>query len=226
MWPFGWLSDLREVATLLDRVRRVAHADDEIPIDEHRAPDGEVARCASLIRETLTKAPARHQPALNRELAGLLRRLGPAERLEADGIYRRLRAEAPSNNAIHWNHALLLKRLGRFDEALAALDAYASAGGERDKPFRWNTGICATGAGLGQKALDMWLAEGFKIALGRRHARGRLPRCPDSHLQQRRARRATVRARCRSSRLRVRLGQATQPVPRRAADAARDGRAG
>jgi len=34
-----------------------------------------------------------------------------------------------------------------------------------DKAFHWNTGICATGAGLGQKALDAWLAEHFKIAL-------------------------------------------------------------
>ena len=166
MWPFGWLSDLREVATVLDLARRVARADDEVPIDEPRPRDGEVARCASLIRQTLAKASARHHRALNRELAGLLRRLGPEERLEADGIYRRLRAQNPSSSGTHWNHALLLKHLGRYENALGALDAYAKAGGERDKPFRWNTGICATGAGLGQKALDMWLAEGFKITLG------------------------------------------------------------
>ncbi len=77
-----------------------------------------------------------------------------------------LRATFSSWSATHWNHALLLKHLGRFDEALAALAAYRSAGGEGDKAFNWNTGICATGAGLGQKALDAWLAENFKIALG------------------------------------------------------------
>jgi hypothetical protein len=119
-----------------------------------------------LIRQTLAKAPAGHHRALSRELAGLLRRLGPEERREADGMYRRLRAEDPSSSSMHWNHALLLKHLGDFDEALAALEAYASVGGERDKAFRWNTGICATGAGLGQKALEMWLAEGVKITLG------------------------------------------------------------
>lgn len=70
---------------------------------------------------------ARHHRALDRELAGLLRRLGPEDRLEADRIYRRLRADDPSDAATHWNHALLLKQSGRFQEALAALDAYRSA---------------------------------------------------------------------------------------------------
>ena len=166
MWLFGWLSDVREVAMVLDRAHRVGRVDDEVPIDEPRPADGEVARYASLVRQTLAKAARKHHRALNSTLAGLLRRLGPEDRLEADTIYRRLRAENAATSATHWNHALLLKHLGRFEDALAALDAYASAGGERDKPFRWNTGICATGAGLGQKALDMWLAEGFKIALG------------------------------------------------------------
>jgi hypothetical protein len=168
MWPFRWLSDVREVAQVLDRAHRVGRADDEVPIDEPRPAEGEVARCASLIRQTMAKAKAgpKHQRALSSALAGLLRRLGPEERLEADAIYRRLRADNAATSATHWNHALLLKHLGRFEDALAALDAYAKAGGERDKAFRWNTGICATGAGLGQKALDMWLAEGCKIALG------------------------------------------------------------
>jgi hypothetical protein len=166
MWPFGWLSDLREVATALDRARTVSRADDEVPIDDPRSPDGEVAKCASLLRQALTRASARHHRALNRELAGLLRRLAPEDRLEADRIYRRLRAEDPSDGATHWNHALLLKQSGRFAEALAALDAYRSAGGTADQAFHWNTGICATGADLGQKALDAWLAEDFKIALG------------------------------------------------------------
>ncbi len=166
MWPFGWLSNLREVVPALDRARAASRADDEVPIDEPRAPNGEIAKCAWVLRQALTKASARHHRALNRELADLLRRLGPEERLEADRIYRRLRAEDPSDRATHWNHSLLLKQSGRFQEALAALDAYRREGGAADQAFHWNTGICATGAGLGQKALDAWLAEHFKIALG------------------------------------------------------------
>jgi len=166
MWPFDLLSDLREVVTALDRARAASRADDEVPIDEPRAPEGEVAKCALLLRQALTRVPARHHRALNCELAGLLRRLGPEDRLEADRIYHRLRAEDPSDRATHWNHSLLLKQVGRFPEALAALDAYRRAGGAADEAFHWNTGICATGAGLGQKALDAWLAEHFKIALG------------------------------------------------------------
>src|SRR5690349_3097175 len=141
MWPFRWLSDMRDVASVLDRAQRVGHADDEVPIDELRPADGEVARCASQIRQTLTKVAPKHQRALNNALAGLLRRLGPQERQEANTIYRRLRAETPSNSGTHWNHALLLKHMGRFEDALAALDDYAKSGGERDQPFRWNTGI-------------------------------------------------------------------------------------
>lgn len=166
MWPFSRFSRLREVYALVVRAQRVAHADDEVPIDETRDGDGEVARCVMLIRETLAKTSGRHRRLLNRELAGLLRRLGPEERLEADGIYRRLRAEDPSNTGTHWNHGLLLKQIGRFDEALVALDDYVRTGGERDQAFHWNTGICATGAGRGDKALEAWLAEKFNIALG------------------------------------------------------------
>jgi hypothetical protein len=139
MWPFGWFSDLREVATTLDRARMVSRADDDLPIDEARSSDGEVAKCASLLRQALPRASARHHRPLNRELAGLLRRLGPEDRLEADRMYRRLRAEDPSDWATHWNHALLLKHSGRFDDALAALDAYRSAGGAPDQAFNWNT---------------------------------------------------------------------------------------
>jgi len=164
MWPFGWLSDLREVATALDRARRASRADDDVPIDEPRAPDGEVAKGVVELRRILERASARHHRALSFALASLLRRLGAEDRVEADEIYRRLRAKKPSSGA-HWDHALLLKHLGRFDEALAALAAYRSAGGEDDQAFNWNTGICATGAGLGQNALDAWLAEHFKIAL-------------------------------------------------------------
>jgi len=166
VWPFDWLSDFREVVPALDRARAASRADDQVPIDEPRDPEGEVAKCASHVRDTLIRVTDRHHRALLRELAGLLRRLGPVDRLEADRIYRRLRAEDPSDQATHWNHALLLKCSGRFEEALAALDAYRSLGGAADQPFHWNIGICATGAGLGQKALDVWLAEDFKIALG------------------------------------------------------------
>lgn len=163
---FRRLTELREVGALLDEAQRVARADDEIAIDEPRPTDGDVARCASKLREALARVSARHRGVLSRELAGLLRRLGPEERAEADGMYRRLRAADPSRAGTHWNHALLLKQTARFDDALAALDAYAAAGGKRDKAFRWNSGICATGAGRGEKALAMWRAQRFKIALG------------------------------------------------------------
>src|SRR5262249_2473259 len=152
-----------DVTAALDRAWSVAVADDEVPIDEPRAEDGEVAQCASLVRQTLAKAPAKRHRALNSALAALLRRLGPAERQEADALYRQLRAADPSHSGTHWDHALLLKHTGRFEEGLAALEAYAKAGGVPDQAFHWNTGICATGAGLGQKALDAWLAEKVKI---------------------------------------------------------------
>lgn len=166
MGPLEWLGNARRTATAITRAREVAHADDEVPINQPREPDGAVARGAALLRTVSAAAPARLQASLRFELAGLLRRLGQSERMEADTIYRRLRQEHPGKSTAHWSHALLLKQTGRFGEALDALEAYRMAGGIPDQAFHWNTGICATGAGQGKRALDAWLAEGFKLREG------------------------------------------------------------
>jgi len=56
--------------------------------------------------------------------------------------------------------------LGTLRRGARGAGCLPQRGRRGDKAFNWNTGICATGAGLGQKALDAWLAENFKIALG------------------------------------------------------------
>lgn len=161
-----WLRGGREAAQAVEQAGRLAEADDAVPIDEVRAADGEVASAARRLRAALPATPRRMRLQLRLELAGMLRRLGPAERLEADEIYRALRSEEPRRWGTHWDHALLLKHSGRFEEGLAALDAYRETGGADDKAFRWNTGICATGAGKGGRALEVWRSLGFKLQPG------------------------------------------------------------
>jgi hypothetical protein len=163
---FGRLLGLDPSARALEEAARARDVDDQIPIDEPRAPDGEVARAARLLREALEKASAQARPRLQLALAGMLRRLGAAEVAEADALYHSLRAAYPRWSGCHWDHSLLLKKWGRFEDGLSALEAYERAGGDQDQAFRWNTGICATGAGRGEQALAMWRALGFEVGLG------------------------------------------------------------
>lgn len=163
---FDWLRRGRDAARAIDDANAIERADDEKPIDEVRASDGDVAQGVLHLRAALERAPRGLRRALTFRLAGLLRRLGPEQRLEADGLYRALRAQRPRDQAAHWNHALLLKHSGRFEEALGALEDYRKAGGAQDQAYHWNTGICATGAGQGARALAAWRTQQFKISMG------------------------------------------------------------
>lgn len=73
----------------------------------------------------------------------------------------------PDNWTNHYNHGLFLKTRGRFEEGLAANQRAAQLGGSDNEPVIWNTGICATGAGRGQVALELWREKlEMKLELG------------------------------------------------------------
>jgi hypothetical protein len=163
---FDWLRSGRDASRALKEADALARADDEKPIDEARSPSGEVAQGVLRLRAALEESPSAQRRQLTFKLADLLRRLGPEQRLEADALFRELRARSPRDQASHWSHALLLKHSGRFDEALGALDDYRKSGGIPDEPYYWNTGICATGAGQGSRALAAWQTQQFKIRAG------------------------------------------------------------
>ncbi|WP_434712881.1 hypothetical protein NMA58_07810 [Rhizobium sp. YTUHZ045] len=62
---------------------------------------------------------------------------------------------------------LFYKTRGRFAEGVAAGLAAASLQREVIDSTEWNLGICATGAGDAETALDVWKRMGQKIELGR-----------------------------------------------------------
>lgn len=85
----------------------------------------------------------------------------------AEASYRKLVAMEPERNSAHYNLGLFFKTRGRFEEGLAANQRAAALSGEEVECYEWNTAICATGAGVGDVALDVWKRMGQTIELGR-----------------------------------------------------------
>lgn len=83
--------------------------------------------------------------------------------------YERLAELEPDEASSHYNLGLLHKTRGRFAEGLAANRRAMAllASDDHREPYDWNLGICATGAGDGQAALEVWKRIGSKIEMGR-----------------------------------------------------------
>lgn len=81
--------------------------------------------------------------------------------------YRRLTELAPDTGYHHYNLGLYCKARGLFDEGLRANQAAARLADEPSDAVDWNLGICATGAGEGAIALELWKRRGQKMELGR-----------------------------------------------------------
>jgi hypothetical protein len=115
----------------------------------------------------------------------LLRGLGTAARMvgrQRDAVagdaFRRLLELEPLDPINHYNHGLFLKTRGRFREGVAANDASARLRTKPDESTEWNLGICATGAGEGRIALNVWKRMGQTIEMGRFGLpEGRYPPC-------------------------------------------------
>jgi hypothetical protein len=73
----------------------------------------------------------------------------------------------PQDPINHYNYGLFLKTRGRFREGVDANNASARLRTKRDESTEWNLGICATGAGEGRIALDVWKRMAQKIEMGR-----------------------------------------------------------
>ncbi|ANK91375.1 MULTISPECIES: hypothetical protein [unclassified Rhizobium] len=85
----------------------------------------------------------------------------------AENSLRKLTEIDPRNSAHQYNLGLFYKTRGRFAEGVAAGLAAASLQREVIDSTEWNLGICATGAGDTETALDVWKRMGQKIELGR-----------------------------------------------------------
>ena len=113
---------------------------------------------------------ARGQELEPRILAGLstAARMLARQRDEiAEQSYRRLIELDPENSSYHYNLGLFLKTRGQFAEGMRANQAAARLVQEPVDSYEWNLGICATGAGEGAVALDVWKRMGQKIEMGR-----------------------------------------------------------
>ncbi len=85
----------------------------------------------------------------------------------AEQAYQRLVDLEPENPAHHYNLGLFYKTRGRFREGLEANQRSANLRTNMDESVAWNLGICATGAGEGAIALEVWKALENKIEMGR-----------------------------------------------------------
>ena len=85
----------------------------------------------------------------------------------AERSYRRLTEIKPQDCSHHYNLGLFYKTRGRFAKGMAANQTAARLADEAVEPYEWNLGICATGAGEGAVALDVWKRMEQKIEMGR-----------------------------------------------------------
>lgn len=81
--------------------------------------------------------------------------------------YTRLVELLPKKSWAHYRQGLYFKTRGLF---LQGMDANQKAIELTDEPSQacfWNLGICSTGAGDGERALEVWRGQGQKIEMGR-----------------------------------------------------------
>ncbi|HEU4603924.1 MAG TPA: hypothetical protein VFS24_18250, partial [Steroidobacteraceae bacterium] len=96
----------------------------------------------------------------------------------AEASARRLVELAPGEPSSHYNYGLFLKTRGRFREGMIENQRALELAEEVRESYQWNLGICATGAGEGAVALEVWKRLGNKIEMGRFELpEGRYPQC-------------------------------------------------
>jgi len=85
----------------------------------------------------------------------------------AEKSYARLVELLPNTPWAHYNQGLFFKTRGRFAEGVRANQKAIELLDTPGDSYLWNLGICATGSGQGEVALNIWKKIGQKIELGR-----------------------------------------------------------
>lgn len=86
----------------------------------------------------------------------------------ADRAGRRLVTLQPDRSFSHYSYGLFLKTRGRFAEGMVENQLAHKLAKEPTQAMYWNAGICATGAGAADVALEIWKQQlGNKIEIGR-----------------------------------------------------------
>jgi tetratricopeptide (TPR) repeat protein len=151
-------------------------------IDDLNAPPPEepvfgaiIDRLCVLAEETVGRP---EQEAVLRGLATGARMLARQHDALAEECYRKLAALRPDDSACHYNLGLFYKTRGRFAEGIAENRIAAELCDETVESYEWNLGICATGAGEGEAALEVWKRMEQIIEMGRFGLPdGRYPQC-------------------------------------------------
>jgi hypothetical protein len=92
--------------------------------------------------------------------------------------YKRLVEIKPEYSSYRYSYGLFCKTRGFFKEGMLANQKAVSLVEEPVDSYQWNLGICATGAGEGEIALQIWKGMGNKIKMGRFGLpEGRYPSC-------------------------------------------------
>lgn len=88
----------------------------------------------------------------------------------AEENYTRLVKLLPDTSWAHYNQGLFFKTRGRFKEGVSANQKAIALNKESNKSnegYQWNLGICATGSGKADIALQIWQDMGSNIEMGR-----------------------------------------------------------
>jgi len=85
----------------------------------------------------------------------------------AEKTYTRLVELLPDTAWVHYNQGLFYKTRGHFAEGVLANQRAMELSEEPCDSYQWNLGICATGAGQGEIALNIWKEIGQNIEIGR-----------------------------------------------------------
>ncbi len=107
------------------------------------------------------------EEAILMSLSTAARLIGRQEDEIAERSYRRLLEIDPKSSRHHYNLGLFCKTRGRFEEGMKANQAAADLVDEPQENHQWNLGICATGAGHGEVALEVWKPMVNSIEMGR-----------------------------------------------------------
>lgn len=101
-------------------------------------------------------------------LATAARNMGRQQDAIAEQALRRLVRLSPNDPAAFYNLGLFLKTRGRFLEAMQVYQAARPIPGKTvDEAYEINLAVCATGAGEGAVALEVWQRLGEHIEIGR-----------------------------------------------------------
>lgn len=96
----------------------------------------------------------------------------------AEESYSRLVDLLPETPWAHYNQGLFFKTRGEFRRGVSANQKAIELAESPSQAYYWNLGICATGAGEGETALEIWKNQGQNIEMGRFNLpEGRYPSC-------------------------------------------------